>query len=153
MSSTSKSFLIKDILSENCESTSSDESDDNREVFITKPIDLRRYFKHPLYPIPLRPSSLLLTKSTTTTTPRNTHRINNDVQNSPLDALFEMTKKTFDKSNTSKLLVDFQVLFCTEITIRIKNCNRKKNSVQIFDLSNQRFFLIGYYLFHFSNII
>jgi hypothetical protein len=54
-----------------------------------------------------------------------------------------MTKKTFDKSNTSKLLVNFQVLFCTEITIRIKNCNRKKNSVQIFDLSNQRFFSLA----------
>jgi hypothetical protein len=100
MTSTSKSFLIKDILSENCETTSSDENNDHREVFLTKPIDLRRYFKHPLYPIPLRPSPLLLTK--TTPSSRHTRRINNDAQNSPLDALFEMTKKTFDKSDTSK---------------------------------------------------
>ena len=64
---------------------------------LTKPIDLRRFFKHPLCPIPLRPSSLLLTKATSTA--RHTHH---NVQNSPLDALFEMTKKTFDKSDTSK---------------------------------------------------
>jgi hypothetical protein len=103
-SSTSKSFLIKDILSENCESTSSDESIDNKEIFSTKPIDLRRYFKHPLCPIPLRPSALLLTKPTTTTatTLRNGHRLDNDTHNSPLNALFEMTKKTFDKSDLSK---------------------------------------------------
>ncbi len=101
-SSTSKSFLIKDILSENCESTSSDESNDNKDIFLTKPIDLRRYFKHPLCPIPLRPSSLLLTKPTTS---RNTNRLDNDTNNSPLNALFEMTKKTFDKSNMSKLIL------------------------------------------------
>ncbi len=106
-SSTSKSFLIKDILSENSESISSDESNDNKEIFSAKPIDLRRYFKHPLCPIPLRPSALLLTKPTTTTataatTLRNGHRLDNDKQNSPLNALFEMTKKTFDKSDLSK---------------------------------------------------
>jgi len=102
-SSTSKSFLIKDILSENCESSSSsDESNDQKDLFLTKPIDLRRYFKHPLCPIPLRPTSLLLTKSTSSTTLRNTNRIDGDTQNSPLNALFEMTKKTFDKSNMSK---------------------------------------------------
>ena len=116
MSSASKSFLIKDILSENGDSTSSDESTDNGELFLSNPIDLRRYFKHPLYPIPLRPSALLLSKSTpiTTTSPsssstatvtalRNTHRrLAVDAQNSPLDALFEMTKKTFDKTSISK---------------------------------------------------
>jgi hypothetical protein len=110
MTSTSKSFLIKDILSENCEATSSDESNDNTDFYCTKPIDLRRYFKHPLYPIPLRPSSLLRTKPTTTTTLRNAHRMDNDVQNSPLDALFEMTKKTFDKSNTSKFIIPYKNL-------------------------------------------
>lgn len=116
MSSASKSFLIKDILSENGDSTSSDESTDNGELFLPNPIDLRRYFKHPLYPIPLRPSALLLSKSTpltTTSSPssavtatalRNTHRrLGVDTQNSPLDALFEMTKKTFDKTSISKL--------------------------------------------------
>lgn len=108
MSSAAKSFLIKDILSENGDSTSSDESTDNKEMFLTKPIDLRHYFKHPLYPIPLRANSLLLAKSTaTTTTPtgtavRNGYRLNNDAQNSPLDALFEMTKKTFDKTSLRK---------------------------------------------------
>lgn len=102
-SSTSKSFLIKDILSENSESTSSsDESNDEKELYLTKPIDLRRYFKHPLCPIPLRPSSLLLTKSSTGTTLRNTNRIDNETKNSPLNALFEMTKKTFDKTNMGK---------------------------------------------------
>ncbi|CAF1332877.1 unnamed protein product, partial [Adineta ricciae] len=116
MSSASKSFLIKDILSENGDSTSSDESTDNGELFLPNPIDLRRYFKHPLYPIPLRPSALLLSKSTPITTTstttsssssattitalRNTHRrLAVDAQNSPLDALFEMTKKTFDKTS------------------------------------------------------
>lgn len=109
MSSTCKSFLIKDILTENSESTSSDESNDNKELFLTKPIDLRRYFKHPLYPVPLRGSSLLLTKptatATTTATLRNGFRRDNDLQNSPLDALFEMTKKTFDKTSMRKYLI------------------------------------------------
>lgn len=101
----SKSFLIKDILSDNGESSasssSSDESLDHKEIFLSKPIDLRRFFKHPLYPIPLRPSSLLLAKPTSSTSLR---RLDKDSQNSPLDALFEMTKKTFDKSNPSKSL-------------------------------------------------
>ena len=102
----SKSFLIKDILSENCESSSSssDDSSDQQEIYLSKPIDLRRFFKHPLYPIPLRPSSLLLTKPTSSTPPRRAHRSDKDTQNSPLDALFEMTKKTFDKSHPSKRL-------------------------------------------------
>lgn len=105
-STTTKSFLIKDILSENCEissssssSSSSDESIDNKEIFLNKPIDLRRFFnKHPLCPIPLRPSSL----SSTSTTFRQTQRLDNDTHNSPLNALFEMTKKTFDKSDLGK---------------------------------------------------
>ncbi len=89
---TSKSFLIKDILSENCETTSSDdESNDNKDFLLTEPIDLRRFFKHPLCPIPLRPTSLTAT-------------LRNDVQNSPLDALFEMTKKTFDKTHKGKFI-------------------------------------------------
>ena len=112
----SKSFLIKDILSENGDDSSSssssssttsgdDESSlDHKEIFLQKPIDLRRFFKHPLYPIPLRPSSLLLGKPTSSTSSslRHTHRLDKDSKNSPLDALFEMTKKTFDKSNPSK---------------------------------------------------
>lgn len=98
MSSTSKSFLIKDILSENGESTSSDESNDATDVFLAAPLDLRRFFKHPLCPIPLRHSSLLLGKPNATTATS----LRADAQNSPLDALFEMTKKTFDKSTLSK---------------------------------------------------
>jgi hypothetical protein len=38
---------------------------------------------------------------------RNTNRIDNDAQNSPLNALFEMTKKTFDKSNMSKSILNY----------------------------------------------
>jgi hypothetical protein len=45
---------------------------------------------------------------------RNTNRIDNDAQNSPLDALFEMTKKTFDKSDMSKS-------FYSKSTINIKS--------------------------------
>lgn len=111
---TTKSFLIKDILSENClispsssssSSSSSDESIDNKEIFLNKPIDLRRFFKHPLCPIPLRPSSL----SSTSTTFRQTQRLDNDTHNSPLNALFEMTKKTFDKSDLSKFYFSIRI--------------------------------------------
>lgn len=100
----SKSFLIKDILSENCESssssssTTSDESTDQKDLFLTTPIDLRRFFKHPLCPIPLRATSLKIP----TTTLRHTNRLDDDTKASPLNALFEMTKKTFDKSSASK---------------------------------------------------
>ena len=98
MSSSSKSFLIKDILSETSPSISSDdESEESKEMFVEHPIDLRRYLKHPLCPIPIRPSSFLRTKASGTFRHRD-----NDATNSPLNALFEMTKKTFDQSDLSK---------------------------------------------------
>ncbi|CAF1024317.1 unnamed protein product [Adineta steineri] len=144
MSSTSKSFLIKDILSENSESTSSDESNDNTEVFLTKPIDLRRYFNHPLYPIPLRPSSLLLSKPTTTTTTststlRNAFRIDNNAQNSPLDALFEMTKKTFDKTNSNAYDADVSLKLTHELHKRKRRKNRTAFSAQQIYALEKRF--------------
>ena len=100
MSSASKSFLIKDILSENGEVTSSDESNDTKEDLVTKPIDLRRYFKHPLCPVPLRPSGLLVGKASRSTSAG--HRRDTHAHHSPLNALFEMTKNTFDKTDMSK---------------------------------------------------
>ncbi|CAF0791193.1 unnamed protein product [Rotaria sp. Silwood1] len=140
MSSTTKSFLIKDILSENCESTSSDESNDNKEMFVTKPIDLRQYFKHPLCPVPLRPSSLLLTKSTTTaTTLRNAYRIDNDLQNSPLDALFEMTKKTFDKTNMHSFDSDVSLKLTHELHKRKRRKNRTAFTAQQIYALEKRF--------------
>lgn len=99
MSSASKSFLIKDILSETSSQTSSDdESNETKEIFLTKPIDLRRYFKHPLCPIPVHPGAFLRTKMSN----NHHYRHGHETGNSPLNALFEMTKKTFDKSEISK---------------------------------------------------
>ncbi|CAF1343498.1 unnamed protein product [Rotaria magnacalcarata] len=132
MSSAAKSFLIKDILSENGDSTSSDESNDNKDIFLTKPIDLRQYFKHPLYPIALRPSSLLLTKSTPTPTPtlRNAFRLDKNSQNSPLDALFEMTKKTFDKTHKNSIDSDISLKLTHELHKRKRRKNRTAFTAQ-----------------------
>jgi hypothetical protein len=138
MSSTSKSFLIKDILSENSPSTSSDdESDDTKDMFLSKPIDLRRYFKHPLCPVPLRPSSLLRTKPTGTY--RNAQLRENDLHNSPLNALFEMTKKTFDDSDISKFeqyVTDQQ--FIEELMIDEHTHNKTKIVIFIYTNNSRR---------------
>ena len=100
-STTAKSFLIKDILSETSPSSSSDdESDESKEVFLSNPIDLRRYFKHPLCPIAMRSGPIFRSKATPSY--RNAHPRTHETNNSPLNALFEMTKKTFDKSDIGK---------------------------------------------------
>lgn len=105
MSSTSKSFLIKDILSETSPSISSDdESEESKDIFVEHPIDLRRYFKHPLCPIPIRPTSFFRTKS-------STNYRDKDSVNSPLNALFEMTKKTFDQTDLRKFCRIFLFTF------------------------------------------
>jgi len=86
-SSSSKSFLIKDILSNNCHSVLSNKIED---ILSTKSIDLQRYFNNieqTLYSLLLPPSILLLS---------------NDIKNSSLNVFFEMNKKIFDNSNISK---------------------------------------------------
>jgi hypothetical protein len=95
-SSSSKSFFIKDILSKNCKSILSDESNETEDNLLTKPIALRYYFnniEHLLYPRLLSSSALLLSKST------------NDIRLSSLNILFEMHKRNFNKLHISKYLL------------------------------------------------
>ena len=125
MSSTAKSFLIKDILSEASPSSSSDD-EESKEMFMSKPIDLRRYFQHPLCPLAMRPSTFLRSKGNPSGRSRETH-------NSPLNALFEMTKKTFDQSDSSKRLVFLRLL--TSAPNWLSNCLLKG---QVSDISYSR---------------
>lgn len=92
LSSSSKSFLIKDILSKNHQSVSSDNKNEPENILLSKPIDLRYYFNNMnlLYPLILSSSALLLSKSI------------HDIESSPLNLLFEMNKQRFNQSNKSK---------------------------------------------------
>lgn len=84
MLSSSKSFFIKDILSNNHQAISFDDNNETENILLSKPIDLQ-YQLNDMYFL----YSLLLSNSTYS------------IENSPLNLFIQMNKHRINQSNTT----------------------------------------------------